>query len=246
MKSDYALRVSNIYYTDITDENDVSIGYEGMRSFAVVRDNLTSDDLQYWLNQKSCFSPGLMKAAYGTFLTSLLVIYDNDCVADEAAYRFNVTWNRISPVCVSLCNDYNCLYVTGECVHSMGREAYGNSTNVWKFNFATSFSFSLIEQLVGNNVWNDTRIGSVTVGLIESYLRNETIEIFASYDHIFIKSEDDNNSLLILDLKTGIVRDYFSFYGLLGTMPCYHDNIQIMHGDMVIVYRIGVVRNIMI
>ncbi|WP_296866045.1 hypothetical protein [uncultured Methanobrevibacter sp.] len=30
---------------------------------------------------------------------------------------------------------------------------------------------------------------------------------------------------MFLDLKTGIVRDCFSYYGLLGTMPCYHDNI---------------------
>ena len=37
---------------------------------------------------------------------------------------------------------------------------------------------------------------------------------------------------MVLDLETGIVRDYFSNYGLLGTMPCYHDNIT----EMVWVY----------
>ena len=30
---------------------------------------------------------------------------------------------------------------------------------------------------------------------------------------------------MFLDLKTGIVRDCLSDYGVLGTMPCYHDNI---------------------
>ena len=30
---------------------------------------------------------------------------------------------------------------------------------VWKFHFATSFSFSLVEQLVGNSIWNTTKIG---------------------------------------------------------------------------------------
>ena len=223
--SSYAYRISNIYYTDITDENDVSIGYEGMRSFAVVKSNLTSNDLRYWLNQKGLYAPGLMKAAYGTFLTPLLVIYENDHVADESASEFNVTWSRISPVCVSLCNDYNTLYITGESDHNMGRETIGNNTNVWKFNYATSFSFSLVEQLVGNNVWNTTVIGSVTLGLIESYMNNETLEIFTSNGYTFIKHADDNSTLLFLDLETGIVRDYFSNYGLLGTMPCYHDNI---------------------
>ena len=166
-----------------------------------------------------------MKAAYGTFLTPLLVIYENDRVADESANKFNVTWSRISPACVSLCNDYNTLYITGESDHNMGRETIGNNTNVWKFNYATSFSFSLVEQLVGNNVWNTTVIGSVTLGLIESYMNNETLEIFTSNGYTFIKHADDNSTLLFLDLETGIVRDYFSNYGLLGTMPCYHDNI---------------------
>lgn len=166
-----------------------------------------------------------MKAAYGTFLTPLLVIYENDCVADGSASNFNVTWERISPVCVSLCNDYNSLYITGESDHNMGRETIGNHSDVWKFNFATSFSFSLVEQLVGNNVWNTTKIGSVTLGLIESYMNNETLEIFTSNGYIFIKHAYDNSNLLFLDLETGIVRDYFSNYELLGTMPCYHDNI---------------------
>ena len=160
-----------------------------------------------------------------TFSSSLLVIYENDCVADESATRFNVSWSRVSPVCVSLCNDYNCLYITGESNHLMGREAIGNATDVWNFNFATSFSFSLVEQLVGNNIWNTTIIGSVTLGLIESYLNNESLEIFISNGYVFIRCLGDNSALLFLDLETGIVRDCFSYYGLLGTMPCYHDNI---------------------
>ena len=222
--SSYAHRISNIYYTDIEDENNVSIGYEGMRSFAVAKGNVSDDTLSYWLNQKESYNPGLMKAAYGTFLTSLLVIYENDRVADEAAEKFNVTWSRVSPVCVSLCNDYNCLYITGESDHRMGREATGNASSVWMFNFASSFSFSLVEQLVGNNVWNTTVIGSVTLGLFESYLNNGSLEIFTSNGYTFIKRADDNGTMLCLDLETGIVRDYFSYYGLLGTMPCYHDN----------------------
>ena len=92
----------------------------------------------------------------------------------------------------------------------MDCEDVGNASSVWKFNFATSFS--LIEQLVGNNVWNSTKIGSVTLGLIESYLNNETLELFASNSYIFIKHYGDNNTLLFLDLKTGIVRDCFSLW----------------------------------
>ena len=42
-----------------------------------------------------------MKAAYGTFLEALLVIYCHDMVADVAAYKYNVTWSRTTPVVVS-------------------------------------------------------------------------------------------------------------------------------------------------
>ena len=67
---------------------------------------------------------------------------------------------------VYLCNDFNCLYITGESDHRMGLEAVGNDGDVWKFHFATSFSFGLIEHLIGNNVWNRTKIGSVTLGFL--------------------------------------------------------------------------------
>ena len=196
-----------------------------MRSFCVAKDVVSDDVLSYYLNQKDLYNPGLMKAAYGTFLSSLLVIYEHDCVADMAGETFNVSWSRVSPVCVSLCNDFNCLYITGGSDHRMGLEAVGNSSDVWRFHFATSFSFSLVEQLVGNNIWNTTKIGSVTLGLFESYLNNETLELFYSNGYLFLKRENDNNTLLFLDMDTGIVRDIFSDYGLLGTMPCYHDNI---------------------
>ena len=69
-------RVSNIFYSNIEDEYGNSIGYEGMRSFAITKSNLTNASLSYWLNQKSLYSPGLMKAAYGTFLTAYLVIWE--------------------------------------------------------------------------------------------------------------------------------------------------------------------------
>ena len=57
------------------------------------------------------------------------------------------------------------MYITGDSNHIMGREAVGNASGVWSFNFATSFSFSLIDQLVGN-VWNTTKIGSVTLSMV--------------------------------------------------------------------------------
>ena len=218
-------RISNLYYTNIEDENGTSIGYEGMRSFALTTSKVTQEDLFYWLNMSNNYSPGLMKAAYGTFLTDLIILYELDYIADLAAETFNVTWYRSSPAAFSLCNDFNCLYVTGESDHGMGMTVIGNESDVWKFHFTCSFAFSLIEQLVGSNIWNDSTIGSVTLGLLESYLNNESLELVYENGYCFLKVLGDDTSLLVLDLETGIVRDIFSFNGLLGTMPCYHDEI---------------------
>lgn len=225
LPSSFAVRQSNIYYDNIRDSDGFSVGYEGMRSFAIANDNVTNSDLSHWLSLNSTFPVGLMKASYGTFLTSLLVIYEHDRIADLSAGRFNVVWKRVAPVCVSLCNDYNCLYITGESDHGMGMEVCGNSTDVWNFRFACSFSFSLIEQLVGNNVWNDTTIGSVTLGLFKSYFDGESLEMIYSNGYVIFKQVGDNTTLLFLDSSTGIVRDVFSYPGILGTMPCYHDYI---------------------
>ena len=49
----FVYRTSRIYYTNIEDEYGNSIGYEGMRSFAITKSNLTNASLSYWLNQKS-------------------------------------------------------------------------------------------------------------------------------------------------------------------------------------------------
>ncbi len=62
--------------------------------------------------------------------------------------------------------------------NDFGREAVGNCSGVWMFNFLTSLSFSLIEQIVGNNIWGTFEIGSVTLGLLQNYLANGTLEFF--------------------------------------------------------------------
>lgn len=40
--------------------------------------NVSSDILRYWLSKNNQFGSGSMNAAYGTFLTALLVIYEHD------------------------------------------------------------------------------------------------------------------------------------------------------------------------
>lgn len=81
------------------------MGYEGIRSFAIATTKVTNVDVEYWLDRASLYQPGAMKAAYGTFLTALLVEYVHDQLADAVATEFNVTWTRTHPIAVSVGDD---------------------------------------------------------------------------------------------------------------------------------------------
>ena len=61
------------------------------------------------------YSNGFMKAAYGSFMEGLLVIYCNDLVADASAARFNVTWDRTSAMVMSVQDDISRTILSGEC-----------------------------------------------------------------------------------------------------------------------------------
>lgn len=217
-------RISLIYYDNLIDENNLNIGYEGLRSFAFVTLNVSNSKLKYWLDYGELLSAGEMKAAYGSFLSALLVIYEHDKLADKFANYYNVTWNRVSPVVFSMCNDYRSVYITGESDHGMGMKVQGNDSNIWNFRFACSFSYSIIEQMVGTFIWNNTEIGTVTLSMIVDFLNNNSWDILANDKYLIFKN-DQKGMFLILDKATGIVRDAMLSDSLICAMPCYHDNI---------------------
>ena len=194
-------RISLIYY------DNLNIGYEGLRSFAFVTSNVSNSKLKYWLDYGELLSAGEMKAAYGSFLSALLVIYEHDKLADKFANYYNVTWNRVSPVVFSMCNDYRSVYITGESDHGMGMKVQGNDSNIWNFRFACSFSYSIIEQMVGTFIWNNTEIGTVTLSMIVDFLNNNSWDILAN-DKYSIFKNDQKGMFLILDKATGIVRNF--------------------------------------
>lgn len=217
-------RISLIYYDNLIDENNLNIGYEGLRSFAFVTSNVSNSKLKYWLDYGELLSAGEIKAAYGSFLSALLVIYEHDKLADKFANYYNVTWNRVSPVVFSMCNDYRSVYITGESDHGMGMKVQGNDSNIWNFRFACSFSYSIIEQMVGTFIWNNTEIGTVTLSMIVDFLNNNSWDILANDKYLIFKN-DQKGMFLILDKATGIVRDAMLSDSLICAIPCYHDNI---------------------
>lgn len=225
-------RSSNIYY--INGENLVedidfnmsdvhSAGYEGLRSYVIATKNVTVDDLSYWLSFADNSEMGAMKAAYGSFLELLNTIYCHDRVADQAAFEFNVTWNRTTPIMMSLCNDFDHLYGTGESDHRMGIDIYGDEKNVWAFRSACSFSFSLVEQLTGGLGITFNNDG-VLMGILNNLAHGDKLEISFENGYILVRTESDFERMLLIDLETGIIRDFFSSQNIMGN-PCYHDDI---------------------
>ncbi len=71
-----------------------------------------------------------MRAAYGTFLSSLLMIKAHDMVADQAAAEFNVTWTRTTPIVVSVYDDAYSTILTLECDHRFGMDVIGDPSSV--------------------------------------------------------------------------------------------------------------------
>ena len=68
-----------------------------------------------------------MKAAFGSFIEGLDVIYCNDLCADIVAERFNVTWVRTSPMVMSVHDDIHGTVLSGESSFYFECTDYGDS-----------------------------------------------------------------------------------------------------------------------
>ena len=181
------------------------------------------DVLSFWLGQKNrtCengslyYDNGFMKAAYGSFIEGLDVIYCSDLCADIAAERFNVSWERTGPMVMSVRDDMFGTVLSGECGFYFGRTAYGDLDAVRAFYFACSASFSSFEQYVGTALF--PRIGdnsNVTTGLGFILDNGGSIEIIQDGNFTLIREAGSNERILVFDSNTGLLHDQMlEFYG---------------------------------
>ena len=203
--------------------------YDGFLTFTFANDKVTDDVLSYWLGEKNrtvngsiYYEQGFMKAAFGSFIEGLDVIYCNDLCADIAAERFNVTWVRTSPMVMSVHDDIHGTVLSGESSFYFGRTAYGNSDDVRSFYFACSASFSPIEHYVTNALFpNQGNNGSATVGLGFILDSGGEIEIVQDGDLTLIREVGSNEKVLVFDSSTGLLRDQI-FVDFCGAY-CYSD-----------------------
>ena len=222
--------------------------YDGIRSFAIATTSVTDDIVEYWADQINAtdvngnllYPKGPMKAAYGTFFASLVMIYMHDLVADEAANCSNVTWGRTAPVIVSVCDDPHYTYMTLECDHSMGMTAVGEFGGIWSFKYTCSYLIPSIESAVMNSISLSLYTGPeyhqgqeyLFIGPSEYILNalsdGEEIEAFMQDGYVIIKLEDQDDVMLVFDPETGVMRDVVLFSVYRNPNPidgvyCFHD-----------------------
>ncbi|BDZ71966.1 hypothetical protein GCM10025861_24830 [Methanobacterium petrolearium] len=232
---DTVLRTSPIMYMD-----GLLAGYEGVKSFAIATTKVTDEIAQYWADQENAtdaygnllYPVGAMKAAYGTFFTSLMTIYCHDILADAAAEEFNVTWSRTHPVAVFVGDDAYQTYLTLECDHSMGMIVIGSLKNIILFNSACSSQISTIEYGIMRNLDFLSQyetvsldvMGSVTRDMFYAFWTGTDMRLFTENGYTVIKLVGRDDLILLYDPETGIIRDINTVNGFCGAY-CFHNQI---------------------
>jgi hypothetical protein len=205
-------------------------GYEGVRSFAFVTTKVTDEILRYWLDQENktdsngnlLYPDGPMRAAYGTFLSSLLMIKAHDMVADQAAAEYNVTWTRTTPIIVSVYDDAYSTTLTLKCDHRFGMDVIGDPSSVWAFRYACSAAINPIEHQVMETLFPGGGGRSITIGLAQMILNGEMVDVFISNGYQVMMSSIED-LYLVLDLESGIVRDVMITYMPMSGAYCFSD-----------------------
>lgn len=170
-----------------------------------------------------------MKAAYGTFMTALTILWFIDKIAGEISENLNGTWSRTTPTVVTSGLNIEGAYVS--CVDpAMGMNAIGDVVNVVSFRFMCSLMLSDLEQAaLGNAGLNGTSTASQ---IFLDIMHGEHFQIIfdEAAGTATITLNDNPNLKIVIDMVTGLVKDIvdddsFQYKGSLasGDAYCYHE-----------------------
>ncbi|NYB27049.1 MAG: hypothetical protein HVN34_06905 [Methanobacteriaceae archaeon] len=224
------------YGTGYAPISSQDAGFEALQSYAIATTKVTDSTIQSWLNKKSQYPVGSMKAAYGTFMTALTTLWLNDKLANEMAPKLNVTWSRNKFTTVMSGVTSNGAYVS--CLDpAMGMGVNGGADNTKSFRFVCSLLLSEIEQGVLGST--GVSINSTVSGVVSSILAGEPFSItFDTQNNTAtLTLDNDARFKIIIDLTTGVVKDILDDQGFqlkgaetMSSAYCYHgpltDNVD--------------------
>ena len=219
------------YGTGYAPISSQDAGFEAIQSYAITTTKVTDSTIQTWLNKKSQYPTGYMKASYGTFITALTTLWLSDEIADELSKSLNGTWSRTIPtVVMSGVNNNGKAYV--HCPDpAMGMNFIGDGQNVKLFRLVCSLMLSEVEHAAlgsaGNSV--SSTLSIITSGILEG----KTYQITFNEDNTAVFMLEENQRFkIIIDLETGLVKeiidsDNFLYKGAetVDTGYCYHDQL---------------------
>ncbi|KUK01004.1 MAG: PKD domain-containing protein [Methanobacteriales archaeon] len=207
-------RNEKIYYDNMG-------GFEKLITFTIVTSKVTDEAIKDWTRR--VYEPGPLKAAYGTFLTSLTTIWLHDKLADELAKQCNTTWARTKPTIIQAGITDAWTAYTHIPDQKLGIEATGGQIEA--FNFLRGLYQPLIEQLTLSFTGQNTN-SSIQM-ITQAILNGKELQITFDQEKLYLEVEGLPGINLTINTVTGEVKD--NFYGLGGATAdycyCYHDQL---------------------
>ncbi|MGB9845798.1 MAG: hypothetical protein ACPLF9_08585, partial [Methanothermobacter tenebrarum] len=214
------IREESIHYN-----NGLDAGFETIQSFAITTSKVSDDMLRYWLNRE--YPEGVLKAAYGTFLTALAVLWLHDRLADEVSGKFNCSWTRTSTIIMCGVSSDGRAYVHAP---DPGMGMFAQGDDVKSFRFTCSLILSEIERVALEST--GLSVNSTLAEILSGISEGKVFEMIREGNIVTIMLEDNPNSKIVIDTSTGLAWDLtksngFWYKGALsrGSAYCYHEQL---------------------
>ena len=205
-------------------------GFEILQTYLITNEMITQNIMQSWTNKT--YSEGVEKARYGTFLTGLTTLWLNDETAQVYSKHLNLTIvkGRDTQLLVGIQNDGTSYINIPD--PRLGITVVNTQSNITKtFTLITTLTVSECERIAlrlsGQN------ITSTLAQIYQDYIYNNQ-NLIITFDNstgqATLNTQNNNNSEIIIDMKTGIaktiIKDNKNIYkGAIsqpGTGYCYH------------------------
>lgn len=209
--------------------------FDVLQSFTIINDKITSNQVNKWIDREKEYKANVgTESIYAMFITSLNTCYLSDSSADSLSEEYNVEWSRSNNTVILGGMNWNYIY-QHILTPDMGRSIKGlNESDIINFRFANSLLLSKIEQFSLEPIANDgNRSVSSTFDEIFKSLALKNASVTYYNTTAFINDENQGNTTLIIDLKTGLVTsltvsDNFAFKGTTISRDCGLCSIESM------------------
>lgn len=182
-----------------------SLGFEMLQSYSIINEKITANILEKWVSINSNYLSrfGVMNV-YGMHLASLETTWLADEIADSHSKEFGVSWKRGHTLTIlggiNLEDTYlNILNA------DMGMDVSGNEKNAILFRLINSINLPNLEDYSLSEVaWRYQDNTTNSQDNIFAAIANKKFSIAQLGEMIYIFSEDETNSAMVLNSTSGV------------------------------------------